>query len=238
MSLVERRRRPPPPPPPLIAGQRLNQAEFHRRYEAMPPQTRAELVGGIVYMPSPLSSDQGESTPDVTTWLNLYRHRTPGLRLADNATVILGEYGEPQPDSLLRIEPERGGACFVNEDNYLTGPPELVAEVAKSSRPFDLGAKRADYERAGVQEYVVVTLDPNDVHWHVRRGPKLVRVRPGRDGLYRSKVFPGLWLDPAALLRGDLAGVLAALDRGLASPEHAAFVARLAAAAARAQRGQ
>jgi hypothetical protein len=84
-----------------------------------------------------------------------------------------------------------------------------------------------------VKEYVVVTLDPQEVHWHVRRGKKLVRVRPGRDGLYRSKVFPGLWLDPVALLRGDLAGVLAVLDRGLASPEHAAFVAHLAAAAAR-----
>ena len=61
-------------------------------------------------------------------------------------------------------------------------------------------------------------------------------MRRDRDGLYRSKVFPGLWLDPAALLRGDLAGVLATLDRGLASPEHAAFVAKLADKAARADR--
>jgi Uma2 family endonuclease len=146
MSLVERRRRPPEIPPPLVHGQRLNQAEFHRRYEAMPPQTRAELVGGVVYMPSPLSNDHAESSPDVIVWLGLYRLRTPGVRLAENGTVILGEFGEPQPDATLRIEPERGGACFVNEDNYLTGPPEMVVEVAKSSRLFDLGAKRADYQ--------------------------------------------------------------------------------------------
>jgi Uma2 family endonuclease len=119
----------------------------------------------------------------------------------------------------------------------VAGAPELVVEVAQSSRPIDLGAKRADYERAGVREYLVVTRDPDEVHWRVRRGGKLVRVRPGRDGLYRSKAFPGLWLDPAALLRRDLAGVLATLDRGLASPEHEAFVARLARAAARARRG-
>jgi Uma2 family endonuclease len=232
MSTVERWPPAPVPIPSLVAGQRLSQAEFHRRYEAMPPQTRAELVGGIVYMPSPMSNDHGESTPDVTTWLNLYRHRTPGIRIAEGATVILGEYGEPQPDALLRIEPERGGACSVNEDSYLTGPPDLIAEIAKSSRLFDLGKKRSDYQRAGVQEYVVVALDPPGVHWHVRRAGKLMKVRPDRDGLYRSKVFPGLWLDPAALLKGDFAAVLATLDRGLASPEHAAFVAHLAAQAA------
>jgi Uma2 family endonuclease len=238
MSTVEERPSRPAVIPPLVAGRRLGQAEFHRRYEAMPPRTRAELVGGIVYMPSPLSNDHGESTPDVITWLSLYRRRTPGLRQADGATVILGPYGEPQPDTLLRIEPELGGTCSVNEDNYLTGPPEMVVEVARSSRLFDLGAKRDDYERAGVKEYVVVTIDPDDVHWHVRRAGKLVRMRRGRDGLYRSRVFPGLWLDPSALLSGDLDGLIATLDRSLASPEHAAFVARLAARAARANRGK
>ena len=219
---------------PLLAdGQRLDQAEFHRRYEAMPPRTRAELVGGIVHMPSPMTADHGESTPDVSLWIGLYRRRTPGVRQADGATVILGEFGEPQPDALLRIEPERGGACYVNEENYLTGPPELVVEVARSSRPFDLGGKRDDYERAGVQEYIVVGIDPDEIHWHVRRGDKLERILPDADGLYRSEAFPGLWLDPAALLSGDLEGIIAALDRGLATPEHAAFVARLADAAAR-----
>jgi Uma2 family endonuclease len=231
MSTVEERRPPALPAiPPLAAGQRLGQAEFHRRYEAMRPQTRAELVGGLVYMPSPLSADHGESTPDLIIWLGLYRRRTPGLRLADGATVILGEYGEPQPDALLRIEPDLGGTCSVNEDNYLIGPPELVVEVAKSSRTFDLGAKRDDYARAGVREYLVVTLVPEDVHWYVRGAKKFKPMRREADGIFHSKVFPGLWLDSAALLRGDLDGVIASLERGLASPEHAAFVARQTAA--------
>jgi hypothetical protein len=238
MSTVEERPARPSVIPPLVAGRRLSQAEFHRRYEAMPPRTRAELVGGIVYMPSPMSSDHGESTPDIIIWLGLYRRRTRGLRLADGATVILGPYGEPQPDALMRIEPELGGTCSVNADNYLTGPPEMVVEAARSSRLFDLGPKRTDYERAGVREYIVVTLDPDDVHWYHRRARKLVRMRRDPDGLYRSRVFPGLWLDPAALLSGDLDGVIATLDRGLASPEHAAFVAKLARLAARANRGE
>ena len=41
-------------------------------------------------------------------------------------------------------------------------------------------------------------------------------------------VYPGLWLDPAALLRGDLARVLAIVQQGLIAPEHADFVSRLA----------
>ena len=133
----------------------------------------------------------------------------------------------------MRIEPERGGACYINEENYLTGPPELVVEVAKSSRPFDLGGKRHDYERAGVKEYIVVAIDPSEVHWHVRRGDKLEQHPPRSRRDLPLAAFPGLWLDPVALLKGDIEGVIAALDRGLATPEHAAFVARLADVAAR-----
>jgi hypothetical protein len=59
------------------------------------------------------------------------------------------------------------------------------------------------------------------------RGESLDRLDAGADGIYRSEVFPGLWVDTAALLRGDLAAVLAVLQRGIATAEHAAFVARL-----------
>ena len=41
-------------------------------------------------------------------------------------------------------------------------------------------------------------------------------------------VYPGLWLDPAALLRGDLARVLTIVQQGLIAPEDADFVSRLA----------
>jgi hypothetical protein len=40
-------------------------------------------------------------------------------------------------------------------------------------------------------------------------------------------VFPGLWLDITALLRGDLAGTLQMLAAGLATAGHAGFVMRL-----------
>ena len=215
--------------PPLVAGERLDQATFHERYAAMPPSTRAELIGGVVHMPSPLRDDHGEASDNVAGWLFNYRRATRGIRGGGSPTVKLGHYGEPQPDSLLRIPEELGGQCRVVE-GYLTGAPEFVVEVARSSREHDLGLKKRDYERAGVLEYLVVELDPNRIHWFTRQGDRFVSMAPGPDGLFRSEVFPGLWLDPAALFAGDLDGLIAALDRGLATPEHAAFVARLSQA--------
>ncbi len=216
--------------PPLVDGQHLHRAEFHARYEAMPPETRAELIGGVVHiMSSPLGNPHGETHATIMWWLVHYRIRTPGVQVADNVTTALDDLGEPQPDALMRISPSRGGRTH-DLGIYIGGGPELVVEVAATSRAIDLGAKLADYERAGVQEYLVVTLDPDDVFWHVRRDDRLVRVPADADGLYRSGVFPGLWLDPVALLADDGPALVAALEAGLATEEHAAFVARLAGA--------
>jgi Uma2 family endonuclease len=104
-----------------------------------------------------------------------------------------------------------------------------VVEIAKASRFIDLGPKLADYGRAGVAEYLVRALDPDEVSWFRQRDGALQRIAPADDGLYRSEVFPGFWLDPEALLAGDLKRLREVVDQGLATPEHAAFVARLEA---------
>jgi Uma2 family endonuclease len=106
-------------------------------------------------------------------------------------------------------------------------------EIARSSRYYDLNEKKADYEEAGVQEYLVIDLAPDRVHWFVRRCKRFAALRPGPDGIYRSKVFPGLWLDPAAIFSRDRARRDAVLEQGIATPEHAAFVAKFAAAGRR-----
>src|SRR5205814_2060530 len=82
------------------------------------------------------------------------------------------------------------------------------------------------YRRNGVGEYLVWRVLDRAIDWFVLRGGQLVPLAPD-GGLLRSEVFPGLWLDPEALVRGDIAAVLAVVRRGLGSPEHAAFVRRL-----------
>ena len=144
----------------------------------------------------------------------------------------MDDLGVPQPDSQLRILPECGGQSR-DEGKYIAGAPELVVETADPAGRSTSAASETTTSAPASWNTSSWPSTPKEVHWHVRRDDKLVRIDPDADGIYRSAVFPGLWLDPAALLRKDLAGVLAVLDRGLATPEHAAFVARLADAAAR-----
>ena len=192
----------------------------------MPAPFRAELIEGIVYVPSPTKPKHGGPHGKVMTWAGTYEARTPGTLAFDNTTQILGDESEPQPDVSLLIV---GGQTKENEDGYLVGAPELVAEVASSSASIDLHAKKRDYERHGVQEYVAVVVRDGRLIWHVREGDQFVEMPPDADGIHRSRRFPGLWLDGAALLRGDMLRVLEMLHQGTATPEHAAFCKALAA---------
>ncbi|HZN35176.1 MAG TPA: Uma2 family endonuclease, partial [Pirellulaceae bacterium] len=135
-------RMPPAPIPPLEPGDRLTRDEFERRYEAMPHLKKAELIEGVVYMPSPVRFYRhGTPQSHLVTWLGNYRAATPGCEVGDNTTARLDMDNEPQPDAMLLIEPMCGGQVKVSEDDYIEGAPELVAEVASSSVSFDLHTK-------------------------------------------------------------------------------------------------
>jgi Uma2 family endonuclease len=191
----------------------------------MSEDAKAELVGGIVYMPPPVGPGHGEADIRLGAVLTVYEAATPGVRASHNTTVILGEQSEPQPDIHLRFLPEAGGRVVVNERGMLRGAPELVVEVAHSSESLDLHAKRADYAKAGVLEYLVFLVREGTLRAFDLPGGRELPV--ARDGIYRSKVFPGLWIDPAAVLSGDLRRVFVVLERGVKSRGHTAFVKRL-----------
>jgi Uma2 family endonuclease len=212
----------------LNPGNRLSRAEFERRYQAHPEIRKAELIEGVVYMASPVLLEQhGRPHLAIAAWLGAYLAATPGVDGAAEATVRLDFDNEPQPDAFLRLEPEQGGRSRITEDDYLEGPPELVVEIAASSAAYDLNDKKWAYQRNGVQEYLAVQVYEQQVDWFVLREGLYEPLVPDEAGVLRSEVFPGLWLQPAALWSGDLAGLLGVLQEGLASPEHAAFIARL-----------
>jgi Uma2 family endonuclease len=213
----------------LESGDHLDQPEFHRRYERMPPHVKAELIGGIVFMPSPLKRPHGRTHKLVMRWLDEYEEATLGTEAFDNTTVILGPDSEPQPDACLLIAAEGLGQT-TDEDDYIVGSPELAVEIASTMSNIDLHRKKDDYRVNGVNEYVVVVLKPAKVFWFVLRKGRFRELAPGADGILRSQVFPGLWLDPAALLTLDRRRLLRMLRQGLASPEHATFVEKLSRA--------
>jgi Uma2 family endonuclease len=214
--------------PALENGDRLTRAEFERRYDAMPHLKKAELIEGVVYVPSPVRHRQHSSPhAHLITWLGLYTANTSGVEVGDNGSVRLDLDNEPQPDALLLIDPACGGQVRISADGIIEGAPELVAEVASSSVSYDLHAKLHVYRRNGVREYLVWRVLEREIDWFVLRAGQYERMPVDAKGLLRSEIFAGLWLDPAALLRGDLATVLAIVQQGLASPEHVAFVTRL-----------
>ncbi len=227
MTIAEPRFAPTRQVPPLEAGDHLDQPTFLERYEAMPPGTRAELVGGIVYMSPPPVGD-GHSAPhgNVVFWLHCYKRFTPGGLPSNDGTAILGDDSQPQPDAALRVGV--GGQTRLGAAGYIIGCPEFVCEVANSTEAYDLHAKRRDYELYGAQEYLAVVVRTPRVVWFAREGNRQIEVKEDADGILRSRAFPGLWLDPTALLSGDLDRLVSVLEQGLATPEHAAFVARLA----------
>ena len=218
-------------PPPLEFGDRLSRAEFERRYHAHPEIKKAELIEGVVYMPSsPIRHGKhGQPHSWMTTWLGVYTAATPGVDVGDNSTVRMGFESEVQPDAFLRLEPALGGQSRLTKDGYLEGPPELIVEIASSSAAYDLHAKRRVYERNGVQEYVAVQMYERRLDWFILREGVYETLTPDESGILRSQVFPGLWLQPSVFWAGDLATMLAVLQQGLASPEHAAFVEHLQA---------
>lgn len=225
--------------PLLEAGDRLTRYEFERRYEAMPHIKKAELIEGVVYMPSPVHH-VAHSKPhgQIMAWLGTYCAATPGVDLGDNATVRLDLDNEVQPDALLRLEPAAGGQSRISADDYIEGAPELVVEIAATSAAVDLHAKLNVYRRNGVQEYLVWQVRDEQFDWFRLSEGEYVPVPPDEAGVIRSQVFPGLQLAVSKLLEGNLPGVLAELQKGLATPEHAAFVERLAQTLSRAETGQ
>jgi Uma2 family endonuclease len=212
--------------PPLENGAHLDADEFMRRYEAMPEIKKAELINGIVYiMSSPVSTGfHGEPDLLMHMWLGHYAMGTPGVKAATNSTLKLGIRNVPQPDSFMRLLPERGGKTVLDEKKYLKGPPELVIEIAASSTSMDVHQKLDAYRRAGVAEYIVWRTYDAALDWWFLKDDKYVPIKAGKDGILRSRVFPGLWLNAAALLKDDSTGVMDVLQRGLKSPEHARFV--------------
>ena len=214
--------------PPLENGDHLTAAEFERRFDAMPSLKKAELIEGVVFVASPVRHrEHGRPHNHLGGWLYSYEARTPGVQSGSESTLRLDDQNEPQPDGLLFIEPECGGQITLDDEGYLVGGPELVGEVSATTASMDLNAKLQVYCRHRVQEYVVWRVLDSAIDWFICERGQFQPLLPDADGIHRSRVFPGLWLDAAALVAGDLARVLDVLHAGLASPAHAAFVEEL-----------
>ncbi|HZK81863.1 MAG TPA: Uma2 family endonuclease [Humisphaera sp.] len=209
---------------PLEPGDQLTRDEFERRFDATPGLKKAELIEGVVYMhPAVRAKAHGGPHADIVACLVYYRSMTPGVEVYDNSSIRLDLDNEPQPDAAMLIAPEFGGQVKISDDDYIEGAPELVVEVSSSSVSIDLNAKLRVYRRNGVREYLVWRVLDRVLDQFVLREGRFDAIPASADGILRSTLFPGMWLDTAALIRGDIAAVFGLLQQGTQSPEHAAF---------------
>jgi hypothetical protein len=100
--------------------------------------------------------------------------------------------------------------------------------IAHSGHAIDLHDKRREYQQYGAREYIVLSLRDRKFHWFDMESDRPIDADP--DGIVRGRTFPGLWMDPAAVLTKNYQRLMEVLQQGLATPEHAEFVKRLAAA--------
>jgi Uma2 family endonuclease len=206
--------------PPLENGDRLSRIEFERRYAAMPESCKAELIEGLVCIAAAVRfNSHAKPHSQLNHWIGNYAIEMLGIIVGDAPSVQLDDDNEPQPDIVMIWDADHGGQAKVTADDYIEGAPELVAEIAASTVSIDLGAKKRAYERNGIQEYLVWRVLNEQFDWFVLEDGKYVELVADEDGITRSRIFPGLWLDRAALLAGEMKQVLAVGSEGVRSIE-------------------
>jgi Uma2 family endonuclease len=212
-------------PLPFAFGDEMDQPTFHAQYKKLPDHIHAELIGGVVYYKMPIKPKHAKSQTQALVWLSYYSMNTPGLVAVGLVTIKLGLESEPEPDACLFHTANTGGRVKKAKDGFYYGTPDLIVEIAHTTATTDLGRKKRDYERNGVREYLVVIPSLKQVAYFYRRKNQFINLLPGEDGVFRSQTFPGLWLDPAGLFTSSARRITRTLRKGLASPEHAVFVA-------------
>ena len=184
----------------INAGDHMSLDEFLDRWERMPGLKFAELIEGIVYMPSPVSIAHMQWDSRIQSLCGLYSLRTPGVRAGTNGTWLMPAFSSaPQPDCAICILPEFGGRTSV-KGNLAAGPPEFAAEICHSSHAYDLGPKLALYQSAGVAEYLAVLVDECRFEWRALVNGSYELLTPDYSGVYRSRILPGLMDQRTSLL--------------------------------------
>jgi Uma2 family endonuclease len=202
-----------PAPVELENGDHLAVGEFLRRYEAATHVKKAQLIEGIVHMPSPVRADlHGEPDGLIQGWLFSYSLKHPHLRSYPNTTLVLDGDNAPQPDAILCSQPTAKGRVWLNEKGYLCGAPELICEITSSSSAVDLHEKKRAYARAGVSEYIVWLTAEKKVLWLALGSDGYAPLKADAKGKITSAIFPSLILNTKALLKLDRAKVIAALE--------------------------
>ena len=198
----------------------LSQPTFHALYEAMPPRNPGRIDRRSRPYAQSGGRDHGYAQVPVIVWLSYYAERyagveSPGQRLDDprlEERAAAGCTGSGySPNAAAGVGDEEG---YIHDART-----ELVVEVSETTRYVNLGPKKAGLSAGWRWMRRARIRAPDDIYFvAAQEQGVLVQRSIGADGLYRSTVFPGLWLDPVALLKGNPRRLRAVVNLGCATP--------------------
>ena len=221
--------------PALVDGERMDRPTFEARFDATPGLKFAELIEGVVRFPVPASFRKcSEARFDLIGWCAYYTAYTPGLKGSAHGHIRFDEQNILQPTATVFVNPVLGGQVRISADDYLEGVPEWILEVGFDSLAR-ICQKLGVYQDHGVREVLIAHLAKQSFYRFGAQDGRFELLETSCEGILRSEVYPGLWLDPVAMLTGNMPRVFEVVRQGLASPEHAAFVEQLRQRAAAAQ---
>jgi len=191
-------------------GDRMSLQEFFSVWEQIPNLKRAELIDGVVHLPSPVSYPHAAYQGLLAFWLGAYAAAVDDSFevLTEGSLQIIGN--SPQPDIALH---RRSNPTPL----YNQSTPLLIIEGTYTSRSIDLGPKLDLYRRAKVPESICVLLAEERVEWRVLEGETYRLLPPTPNGILQSHTQSGLWLDTTAIFPPDRKRLLATIQQGVPS---------------------
>ena len=165
----------------------------------------AELVQGDVVMMTPASLPHQALSMFLTRVLSDY--------------VDVGEIGWIGTAPIaLRLSPDtvrEPDLLFVANDHLdrvketcVDGPADLVIEIVSAdSVGRDRGEKYYEYEQAGIPEYWLIDSRTRRAEFYQLQGAYYQPMFPDAQGIYRSRVLPGFWLNVGWLQQEPLPDV-------------------------------
>jgi Uma2 family endonuclease len=177
----------------------------------VPDGEKADLIDGVIYMPSPDNLQAAR----LFSWL--FRLLSEFVEARDLGEVYplrvafrLDDGAAPEPDIGFLSKRNLGRAYR----NYIEGPPDLAIEiVSPESAQRDYVSKRQLYEKHGVPEYWILDEALKKVLLLRLEATGHYREVQVRKGILRSRVISGFWLKEEWLWQQPRPAVLSAAKK-------------------------
>ncbi len=194
--------------PRVAPGDRMTDEEF---FQFAPEDRKAELIGGVLVMPSPAQLPHEDRQGFLLTILRTFaRHKRLGVVLGSRTAVQL-QTGEIYEPDILFVASAR--SQIIRREGVF-GPPDLVVELlSPGTATYDLGIKRRVYAQNGVRELWLIDPKGLDGSAFFQRGEGGLKETALEANVLRSLAVPGFylraeWLWPTS---GDLPDELTVL---------------------------